>query len=67
MFIHRVTGDGEIAPFFFAGLWSTWRDKETSDAEPIETFTILTRDASANLAPVHNRMPVILPKTSCSG
>ena len=64
MFIHRVTADGEIAPFFFAGLWASWRDKETPDIAPLETFTILTREASANLAPVHDRMPVIFPESS---
>ena len=49
MYIRRVTPDGEIVPFFFAGLWASWRDKTTPDAEPLETFTILTRDASPAL------------------
>ena len=64
MFIHRVTADGEIVPFFFAGLWATWRDKTTADAAPLGTFTILTRDASAELSEVHDRMPVILPQSA---
>ncbi|MBI2803117.1 MAG: SOS response-associated peptidase [Gammaproteobacteria bacterium] len=65
-FIHRITADGEIALFFFAGLWASWYDKGTPDAEPLETFTILTRDASPALAEVHDRMPVILPQGAYS-
>ena len=34
MFIHRVTTDGEIVPFFFAGLWALWHDKVTPEAAP---------------------------------
>ena len=64
MFIYRVTTDGEIVPFFFAGLWASWRDQAIPDAEPLETFTILTRDASPALAQVHDRMPVILPQSA---
>jgi putative SOS response-associated peptidase YedK len=49
----------EMPLFGFAGLWERWRaDRE---AEPVETFTIVTADANASVAPVHDRMPVILP------
>ena len=64
MFIHRVTPDGEVVPFFFAGLWASWRDKATPDAEPLETFTILTRDAAPELSEIHDRMSVILPQSA---
>lgn len=41
----------------FAGLWSSWvRDGE----DPVDSFAILTRDASASVEAIHNRMPVIL-------
>lgn len=43
-------------PFAFAGLWDRW-DKE---GEPLETFTIITTDNNELMAPIHNRMPVIL-------
>ncbi len=33
-YIQRVTAVGQIAPFFYAGLWASWRDKSLSDAEP---------------------------------
>ena len=51
-------------PFFFAGPWSSWRPKEQRDAEWLETFTILTREACLELQVVHDRMPVILPATA---
>jgi len=53
--IHRQDGK----PFAFAGLWSTWVDREHG-AVPVETFTILTTDANDLLRPLHNRMPVIV-------
>jgi putative SOS response-associated peptidase YedK len=42
----------------FAGLWERWRPREGA---PVETFTIVTTDANAQVAPIHDRMPVILP------
>ena len=45
------------APLAFAGLWEAWRD---AAGEVLRTFTILTTAANADMAPVHNRMPVIL-------
>ena len=45
-------------PFAFAGLWDRW---ESTDEGVIETCTILTTAANAVLAPIHDRMPVILP------
>ena len=48
--------------FGFAGLWERWKPREGGDA--VETFTIVTTDANAAVAEVHDRMPVILPKES---
>ena len=45
-------------PFASAGLWERW---ESPDEGAIETCTILTTAANAVLAPIHDRMPVILP------
>jgi putative SOS response-associated peptidase YedK len=45
-------------PFAFAGLWDRW---ESPDEGIVETCAILTTDANDVLAPIHDRMPVILP------
>lgn len=44
--------------FAFAGLWDKW-DKAGED---LFTCTILTREANDFMQPIHDRMPVILPK-----
>ena len=43
-------------PFGFAGLWDTWW---TGD-ERTESFTILTTSPNELIAPIHDRMPVIV-------
>ncbi|QLG28173.1 SOS response-associated peptidase [Halorarum halophilum] len=45
------------SPFAYAGLWETWTPAE---GEPRVTCTILTTDANEVVAPIHDRMPVIL-------
>jgi putative SOS response-associated peptidase YedK len=45
-------------PLAFAGLWETWTDK---DGGEIDTAAIVTCDANRALAPVHHRMPVVVP------
>jgi putative SOS response-associated peptidase YedK len=52
---HIARADGE--PFAFAGLWSIWR---YGDDEALRTCTILTTAANAAVAPLHDRMPVML-------
>ncbi len=58
--------------FCFAGVWETWRRPPVTgefdfgasfDQRPteLETFSILTTQANSVLAPVHDRMPVIVP------
>jgi len=44
-------------PFAMAGLWERWDGADS----PLETCTIITMPASPALAPLHHRMPVILP------
>ncbi len=45
-------------PVAFAGLWDTWYDAE---GQALRTCTIVTTAANATMAPVHHRMPVVLP------
>lgn len=45
-------------PFAFAGLWEVWQPD--GDAEALKTCTIITTSANDIVAPVHDRMPVIL-------
>jgi putative SOS response-associated peptidase YedK len=45
------------APFAFAGLWDEWTSPEGGT---LRTFTVLTTEPNALVAPVHDRMPVIL-------
>jgi putative SOS response-associated peptidase YedK len=44
-----------------AGIYESWINPEIN--QPITTAAIITRSALGKLIPIHNRMPVILPKT----
>jgi putative SOS response-associated peptidase YedK len=55
-FIHGRDGQ----PLAFAGLWSAWRDRTDPDAEWLRTCVIITTAANRTLAPLHDRMPVVL-------
>ena len=48
-------------PFAMAGLWETWKDPQ---GKVVPSCTIITTSANDFLAPIHNRMPVILPRES---
>ncbi|MBN1679470.1 MAG: SOS response-associated peptidase [Anaerolineae bacterium] len=45
--------------FGMAGLWERWTDPNTGEIVP--TCTIITTTPNDFMAPIHNRMPVILP------
>jgi len=53
--MHIAMADG--APFAFAGVAERWLGP---DGEPLDTCAIVTTEANALLAPVHERMPVIV-------
>jgi putative SOS response-associated peptidase YedK len=69
-FVHAADGE----PLAFAGLWETWRPRVVPAGEPgagatdepptLFTTTIVTTGPNATMAPVHNRMPVILPASA---
>jgi putative SOS response-associated peptidase YedK len=52
-YIHMADG----SPMGFAGLYSDWTSPE---GEPVRTCTIVTTEPNELLAPIHNRMPVII-------
>jgi len=55
-FAFRMSDD---SPFAFAGLWDAWKD---SQGQWLQSFSIVTTEANELMAPVHNRMPVILQR-----
>ncbi len=64
-YIYRTDGE----PLVFAGLWERWYQKDADgndipDAEPLESCTILTCAANDTMAPVHDRMPVMVPPSA---
>lgn len=46
------------APFALAGLWESWKDKDSG--ESLQTATLITTSANDFMTPLHHRMPVIL-------
>ena len=54
-FIRLKTGK----PFAFAGLWERW---ESADGSEVRSAAIITTEPNDLVRPIHNRMPVILPR-----
>jgi len=58
--VHRRDGE----PMAFAGLWEIWRDEAIAERDApdawLRTCTIITTRANDLLAPIHDRMPVML-------
>ena len=53
-----AVGLADGALMAFAGLWERWKEPESG--QPVYTFTIITGPPNELVAPIHNRMPVIL-------
>lgn len=53
---HITRADGAL--FAFAGLWAVWH---RGAPDELRSCTIITTRANSAVAPVHDRMPVILP------
>ncbi len=48
-------------PMAFAGLWEVWRGpSQDSEESVVRSCVIITTAANSLLAPIHNRMPVVL-------
>ena len=52
--------DGDVLAF--AGLWSVWGPKDGQSDERVLSCCVLTTAAVGDLAVVHDRMPLILPR-----
>jgi len=59
-FIRAVDGQA----LALAGLWDSWRDAE---GRWLRTCTIVTTGANDVVAPLHDRMPVVLPEEAWAG
>ena len=46
--------------FAFAGLWDSWKDKETG--KTLDTYTVITTDPNELMESIHTRMPVVLAR-----
>lgn len=66
-FIYRRDGE----PLAVAGLWAAWKDPDamsgddataTTGAMWLHSATIVTTSANTTMRPVHDRMPVLLPR-----
>jgi putative SOS response-associated peptidase YedK len=51
-------------PMAFAGLWESWRDPQSADDEAVwvRSCAIITTSANPEVAPIHDRMPVVLER-----
>ena len=56
--IHRLDG----APLALAGIWSPW--KQPDSGEWLRSCAIVTTTPNPLMARIHDRMPVILPKSA---
>jgi len=61
-YIHAADG----STLAMAGLYELWSDPARPEAPLRQTFTILTREPRAEIAMIHDRMPVLLPKSEWS-
>jgi putative SOS response-associated peptidase YedK len=55
-----IQRDGQ--PMALAGLWAGWKDEDSGAV--IRSFTIVTTAANEMMAPIHDRMPVVVPKAA---
>ena len=46
------------APLAFGGIWESWTDPANGDVT--RSFAIVTTDANGTMAPIHDRMPLVL-------
>jgi len=60
MYIERLDGE----PLAVAGLWSAWKDPAQEGSDWLHSASVITTSANATMRPIHDRMPVILPRSA---
>ena len=55
---YRIYREDDVA-FAMAGLWEEWTGE---DEETLRTVTVLTTEPNETVEPIHDRMPVVLPR-----
>lgn len=58
----RIEPEDKHAFFSFAGLWETWE----GNGEVIRSCSIIVTEANEAIRPIHERMPVMLPRENWS-
>jgi putative SOS response-associated peptidase YedK len=51
-------GRADGGPFSMAGIWERWTDRQSAAA--VDSFAVITTTPNPLLAPIHDRMPVII-------
>ncbi len=51
--------DGDFIPMLLCGIYDNWTSPDGND---LETFSIITTEASAEMKSIHDRMPLILDR-----
>lgn len=59
MFVSRLDGE----PLAVAGLWTAWKDPDDAEGRFLHSATIVTTAANEAMREVHDRMPVLVPKS----
>jgi putative SOS response-associated peptidase YedK len=60
LFIGRLDRE----PLAVAGLWTAWKDPTDPESRFLHSATVITTSANKLMEPVHNRMPVLIPKSA---
>jgi putative SOS response-associated peptidase YedK len=55
--------DGSL--LVMAGIWESWTPKE--GGETVHTYSIITGEPNEEIAPIHDRMPMLLPDENVQG
>ena len=56
---HRIQpANGSL--LVMAGIWESWKPKDDPGADTVHTYSIITGEPNEEMAPIHDRMPMLL-------